>query len=334
MSRNSESASTATIVAAIITGIFACIAAIVSLGQPFINKYADLYFATSTPSIPLLSKQALPANHKIAFVRNEGNNNDIYIMDEDGTNRVSLTNGAFVDDYPIWSPDGKYIAFHSGRSGNFEIYVMTSTGENTTNITNSEFDDINPSWSPDSSQIVFSSFREGNLNLYISNLITGDVKQITDTSDRSEQYPDWSPDGQRLVFSETFGPTQASLVTMNINGRNRETIYDFGPNQLIITPAWSPDGNFIAFTKHEIAETSGVYKSADLYTVRFNGSSPVLLTQGNDPDWSPDGKRLIFWYWSAANGSDIFSINIDGSGLVNLTNTPDQSEKGPTYTSQ
>ena len=66
---------------------------------------------------------------KIAFVSNEDGNQEIYVMNADGSNPTRLTNNSDVDFLPAWSPDGTSIAFVSRiGEGNFEIYVMDADG--------------------------------------------------------------------------------------------------------------------------------------------------------------------------------------------------------------
>lgn len=333
MSRSSESASTATIVAAIITGIFACIAAVVSLGQPFIGKYADVYFSTDTPiptNAPLLPPAELSSLHKIAFVDFNGGNNDLYVMDEDGSNQLSLTTGAFVDDYPAWSPDTKYIAFQSGRSGNNEIYIMNSSGI-MVNITNNEAEDVQPSWSADGQQIVFQSNRSGNLDLFAVNLLNGHVRQLTNTPNIVEQYPDWSPDGQRIVYAaRDASKVNLDIFIMNTDGNNVQNI-TFG-NTKYITPAWSPNGKSIAFSSNSIDKSE---KSA-VYVINRDGSGLARLTPPElhavDPDWSPDGQWIIFWgITDEMSESDLYIMRPDGSEIINITNTPNRTEYGPSW---
>src|SRR5688572_9277223 len=97
----------------------------------------------------------------IAFVSNRDGNNEIYVMNGDGSALTNLTNNPADDggeDYgPVWSPDGTRILFSSSRDGNPEIYVMNADGSDQTNLTNSPADDGEMDWSPDGTQIVFDS---------------------------------------------------------------------------------------------------------------------------------------------------------------------------------
>jgi Tol biopolymer transport system component len=325
------------IIVAIITGLFGCIVAIVGWGQPFAEKVADLSFATSVPSPtlkPLLPESNLPTNYNILFTTFNYTDEDvdIYATDETAAKEINLASGAFIDDYPAWSPDGRYIAFQSGRSGNFEVFVMTSNGQSATNITNNEADDLFPSWSADGKKIIFSSFKNGNYDLYTIDLINGYTKQITNTADINEIGPDWSPDGQRIVFSALeFGEkTKNSIIVMNVDGNERKTILS-NDTMKLTTTAWSPNGLFIAFTMFNPNDSG----ASDIYIIKNDGSKLLQLTNNRlvdaDPDWSPDGQKIIFWTSNETGYSDLYLINIDGSGLLNLTNTADRNERGPNW---
>jgi WD40-like Beta Propeller Repeat/HYR domain len=87
-------------------------------------------------------------NGKIAFISSRDGNNEIYIMDGDGSNQTRLTNNSADDRAPAWSADGSKIAFRSSRDGNGEIYAMGSDGTNRTNLTNNPALDDFPDWGP------------------------------------------------------------------------------------------------------------------------------------------------------------------------------------------
>jgi dipeptidyl aminopeptidase/acylaminoacyl peptidase len=72
---------------------------------------------------------------RIAFQSNRDGNNEIYIMNGDGSGLTNLTNNPADDSVPAWSPDGKKIAFSSNRDGNIEIYLMNADGSSPTRLT-------------------------------------------------------------------------------------------------------------------------------------------------------------------------------------------------------
>ena len=76
------------------------------------------------------AEAAVVYNGKIAFVSNRDGNDEIYVMDADGSNQTRLTFNDGSDSSPMWSPDGAQIAFTSVREGNTDIYVMDADGSN------------------------------------------------------------------------------------------------------------------------------------------------------------------------------------------------------------
>ena len=92
-----------------------------------------------------------PNGNKIAFTSDRNYDDEIYMMNIDGTSQINLTNKPSDDDHsPTWSSDGAQIAFIAeDMDGNSDVYVMGSNGTNQVNITNTPaIDESMPSWSP------------------------------------------------------------------------------------------------------------------------------------------------------------------------------------------
>ena len=99
---------------------------------------------TGLPPWPVWS----PDGKRIAFTSNRDGNDEIYVMNPDGSNVKRLTNNDADDEWPSWSPDGKRLAFQSFRDGNWEIYVMNADGSKQTNVSRNPAADWEPAWSP------------------------------------------------------------------------------------------------------------------------------------------------------------------------------------------
>lgn len=110
-----------------------------------------------------------PDGKRIAFFSNRDGNEEIYVMNTDGSGQTNLTNNPAHDFFPSWSPDSKMIVFESYRDGNTEIYFMNTDGSGQTNLTNNPADDSASSWSPDGKMIAFGSNRDGNIEIYVMN---------------------------------------------------------------------------------------------------------------------------------------------------------------------
>lgn len=141
-----------------------------------------------------------PDGSRIAFVSDRDGNDEIYVMNADGTDQQRLTNNDVDDWWPAWSPDGTRIAFTSGRDGNDEIYVMAAPngseagGSDQRRLTNTDAKNWCPAWSLDGSQIVFQSVPIGqwNWNIYVMNSDGTNQQQLTD-GDAADEYPVWRP---------------------------------------------------------------------------------------------------------------------------------------------
>ncbi len=90
-----------------------------------------------------------PDGKKIAFVSGK-NDENIYVMNSDGTERTRLTDDVPGNDHwpPTWSPDSSRIAFTSDGPRGGEIYVMNSDGTGLTKLTDDPAYDAFPAWRP------------------------------------------------------------------------------------------------------------------------------------------------------------------------------------------
>ena len=154
------------------------------------------------------------AQAQIAFSSDRGGDFEIYVMDQDGSNVIQLTNHPDVDANPVWSPDGRRIAFSSLRDeppnthGNSEIYIMDANGGNVIRLTNQPRVDGTPNWSPDGKQITFASNRHGLGDIFVMNAAGRNEKRITidDTNGVSYDWaPAWSPNGRFIAFESARG---------------------------------------------------------------------------------------------------------------------------------
>ncbi|MBN1430525.1 MAG: PD40 domain-containing protein, partial [Anaerolineae bacterium] len=219
---------------------------------------------------------------------------------------------------PVYS-QGR-IAFSSNRDGNFEIYTLEMRSGKLTRLTNDPKADRSPKWSPDGSQIVFISDRSGNDDLY---LLSGNNKEpIRLTTDPgSDRNPAWSPDGKYIVFSrETVDGSK--LVTMPTTCLSQpdtceSKIAELTPGGYDLFPAWSPDGDWVAFAASDFP---GLPYVIGLIGPDGSGyqSLPGTGTSDSYPAWSPDGKRIAFVSY-AQGDYDLWVMEADGQNLVQMT---------------
>lgn len=89
-----------------------------------------------------------PRGDWIAFVSQEPGNDEIYITDPTGKEKIRLTyNGWEWDKHPTWSPDGSQIVFYSNRDvGRRQLWIMSVDGSNQHRLIESPYEDWDPVW--------------------------------------------------------------------------------------------------------------------------------------------------------------------------------------------
>ena len=89
-----------------------------------------------------------PAGNTIAFVSPDPGNDEIYLIEADGSNLRRLTTNEWEwDKHPSWSPDGSQIVFWSNReTQRKQIWRMNADGSGLRNLSNNEYNDWDPVW--------------------------------------------------------------------------------------------------------------------------------------------------------------------------------------------
>jgi Ca-activated chloride channel family protein len=126
-----------------------------------------------------------------------------------------------------------------------------------------------------------------------------------------------SPDGQKVAFSWSEGEGIEHLMISNLDGSERiQLTYE---ETIDVFPAWSPDGDTLAFVRSDTV-------NAHIHLLSLETGEVSRLTDGESieiwPSWSPDGSRIAFSS-DREGGEEIFLINRDGTGLTQLTDNVD-----------
>lgn len=107
-----------------------------------------------------------PDGKKIVFVSHRTKNNDVWVMNADGTYQTQLTTDSKDDENPRFSPDGKHIVFASKRTGNFDLWCMNADGSNPRQLTFDKADEFQPCWSTGGYIYYVMNRGEGVSNIY------------------------------------------------------------------------------------------------------------------------------------------------------------------------
>jgi len=160
-----------------------------------------------------------------------------------------------------------------------------------------------------------------------------DLRRLT-SGPRNEYDADWSPDGRQLVFRSAPSADPASsgpsdIVVVDVETKLLRNLTNH-PEWGNWSPAWSPDGKWIAFYSDRDQQPG-------LYLIRPDGTDMHLLLEGDAeyPSWSPDGDALVFMSLGFPPGSsssafDVWLVNADGTNLRRLTES-DGEDGWPAY---
>ena len=123
---------------------------------------------------------------------NRDGDNELYVMNADGTGVTQLTTNEAEGDHAGWSPDGRRIVFSSARDGGqLHIFVMDPDGTGVTQLTSGDFTDDDPTWSPDGKQIAFQSTRDGHEEIYMMNADGTGQTRLTFNEGIFNAVPSW-----------------------------------------------------------------------------------------------------------------------------------------------
>jgi dipeptidyl aminopeptidase/acylaminoacyl peptidase/tetratricopeptide (TPR) repeat protein len=269
---------------------------------------------------------------------------DVYMAPLEGGEPLRLTSSKKAESTPRFSPDGEWIAFLSSREGRHAaVFLLSRRGGEAVKLTSYKAGVSDLAWSPDSKRLAlvvsdedpdaapipeddeesiepkktakpivlrrlqFKRDGEGYLRELRSHLHVFDVARKTSFQLTSGPFDDsapaWSPDGQRIAFVSNRTLPDPDLSQNSdvfvVAARESEVPRGVatGPSEAS-SPAWSPDGQWIAFIAGGDPKDMW-YGASHLALVPAAGGTPRPLTAALDrnvlsPRFAPDGRSLLF----------------------------------------
>ncbi len=263
-----------------------------------------------------------PHGQRLAYVR--ASDGSLWIASATGEDaRQVLANTSILKfiQGPRFSPDGKKLAFILHDSGPYSaLNVLDLATGKLKSLTHQSLA-LWPAWSPDGRTIYFASSRSGAMNIWKIGAQGGRPIQITaGQGDDSEL--DVSADGKKIVFStfrENINIAQIDLVK---HAKTETRLLTNDPVRDQLAPAYSPGGRRLAY----FTNLKGV-ELESIWDANADGSLPVPLVQDQAadvlPQWTPDGKNLIYTANPFSKLGAIASVPVSGGApQLLLQHTP------------
>jgi Tol biopolymer transport system component len=252
-----------------------------------------------------------------------------------------MTADTTTESQPAVSPDGRKVIFAS-TSEDFNMIEIPLDGGPARSLLSTSRSELFPAWSPAGEEYAYVTDHSGESEIWIRSrrnnwerlLIT--PKDFTKDPPAQFFTPEYSPDGATLAFAATGNHQVASIWIVPAEGGSPVRLTGDGSEGFELSPTWSPDGNWIAY--------STIAHGEPLTRMKRVGSqeAPVdLLHDGCVPRWSPRGDWIICgdtrdgFKLVSADGSKqkifphIFNIgstwSADGSTIYGISRIPEGS---------
>jgi serine/threonine protein kinase/dipeptidyl aminopeptidase/acylaminoacyl peptidase len=224
---------------------------------------------------------------RIIYVSKESGNDDIWIMNADGSGQIQLTSGAGINSNPSVSPDGRFIIFTSTRDGAPHIWRTDIDGANAKQLTSGSGED-DAQFSSDGKWVVYTLFA-GKPTLWRVSIEGGAPSPI---SEKTLSAPAVSPDGRMIASvywdEELNSPARIAVVPFE----GGEIMKTFAlPEAAWGNLRWTHDGTALTY----VITTAGV---SNIWRQPLAGGEPKQLTDFKADqifsfDWSRDGKQIV-----------------------------------------
>ena len=215
---------------------------------------------------------------------------------------------------PTLSPDGRMMAYVSDVTGTPQIWVKNLQRGDPIQITRGPYPASSPSWSPSDDQILFQRTSSKNPSIYsVGTLGSPEATMIVEFG--------MDPNHARTTDAFVYSTGRRIWIATN-DGRDREEILGVPSSQGFADrePALSPDGALVAFVHADEGPLG------NLWLIPSQGGEARQLTTSDTssgivsaPEWSSDGKFIIYSVDADINGGQIWRYDVASGETSPLT---------------
>jgi len=248
-----------------------------------------------------------PDGNSVAFLSNRAGGQEIFVMNADGTNKRNVTNDPDLDLEFDWSPDGQQIAFAHLGGATYRVMVVNVDGSNLVAVSDSTMNARYPVWSPDGGKLAYARLMSGSnppvWQVVVKDLNSGAVQVLSDSGE-SAVFPHWSTDSKRVYYM---------VLGVGLEARSLDGSYEGSvPGCFPYTLSWSPGGDNLLCD-----DMNGItIIDRDLSSFR------PLYVDGFDPEWSPDGRWILFLHKNMQYVDEVFAVASNGSVARRVSSSP------------
>ena len=227
---------------------------------------------------------------RIVFASSEGGQEDIWIMNADGSGRRKLTADEYRDGLPTLSPDDRSVVFMSNRpvgDGAARLWRMNIDGSELVQLAARA--DSSPSIAPDGQSVIFSSWSPPDKKqlLWKVPINGGEPVKLTDYTSQESSF---SPDGKWIgSYYADEAANKSGFGILPAEGGGPIRHFDF-PGFQYEWVRWTPDGRNLSFI-------GAPPDPSNIWLQSVEGGEPRKLTDFKTEyiyrhEWSRDGKTL------------------------------------------
>ena len=195
---------------------------------------------------------------------------------------------------PRLSPDGQRLAIDIFDGQQTDIWIYDWVRDVLRQLTFDPGEDWMPLWTPDGGRIVFrSNRRQFAFNLHWQRADGGGQSDSLSQSRNPLTPSSWHPNGDVLAFIENNPTTNYDIVLLPLSQKGGAApgapIPFLNTPAQELSPAFSPDGNWIAYVSNESGR-NGVY----VRPYPGPGGQWLVASEGSDPVWSHARRELVY----------------------------------------